>query len=142
MLQTETAFKKVKHDSKMRRRKICNNTGHCDFTKACTLWHTRFPIHSCVLLMNYRTERSEFFGFHTCDHVFSHSSDYIVVISSACSVLSFDRRQLPEQEKYVVACITKSGACNLNRLFSHPCPENKLLRQRISKPILTADADN
>ena len=74
--------------------------------KACTLWHTGSPIHSCVLLMNYRTERSVFFGFHICDHVFSYSSDYSVVISSACSVLSFDRRQLPEQEKYVVACIT------------------------------------
>ena len=47
-----------------------------------------------------------FFGFHICDHVFSYSSDYSVVISSACSVLSFDRWQLPEQEKYVVACIT------------------------------------
>ena len=106
MLQIETAFKNLKHDSKMRRRKICNNTGHGDLTKACTLWQTGFPIHSCVLLMNYRTERSVFFGFHVCDHVFSYSSDYSVVISSACSVLSFDRRQLPEQEKYVVACIT------------------------------------
>ena len=117
MLQTETAFKKVKHDSKMRRRKICNNTGYGDFTKACTLWHMGFPIHSCDLLMNYRTERSVFFGFHFCDHVFSYSSDYKVVISSACSVLSVDRRQLPEREKYVVACITNSGACNLNSLF-------------------------
>ena len=72
----------------------------------------------------------------------SYSSDYSVVISSACSVLSFDQRQLPEQEKYVVACITKSGACNLNSLFRHPCPENKLLRQGISKPILTTDSDN
>ena len=126
----------------MRRRKICNNTGHGHFTKACTLWHTGFPIHSCVLLMNYRTERSVFFGFHICDHVFSFSSDYSVVISSSCSVLSVDRRQFPEQEKYVVACITKSGACNLNSLFRHPCPENKLLRQGISKPILTADSDN
>ena len=126
----------------MRRRMICNNTGHGDFTKAYTLWHTGFPIHSCVLLMNYRTERSVFFGFHICDHVFSYSSDYSVVISSACSVLSVDRRQLPEQEKYVVACITKSRACNLNSLSSHPCPENKLLRQGISKPILTTDSDN
>ena len=105
MLQTETAFKKVKHDIKMRRRKICN-TGQGDFTKACSLWHTGFPTHTCVLLLNYGTERSVFFGFHICDHVFSYSSDYSVVISSACSVLSFDRRQLPEQEKYVVACIT------------------------------------
>ena len=125
----------------MRRRMICNNTGHGDFTKAYTLWHKGFPIHSCVLLMNYRTERSVFFGFHICDHVFSYSSDYSVVISSACSVLSFDQRQLPEQEKCVVACITNSGACNLNSLFRHPCPENKLLRQGISKPILTADSD-
>ena len=57
-----------------------------------------------------------FFGF-ICDHVFGYSSDYSVVISSAYSVLSDDRRKLPEQEKYVVACITKSGACNLNSLF-------------------------
>ena len=56
--------------------------------------------------MNYRIERSVFFGFQICDHVFSYSSDYSVVISSRCSVLSFDRRQLPEEEKYVVACIT------------------------------------
>ena len=82
-----------------------------------TLLHTGFAIHSCVLLMNYRTESSVFFGFHVCDHVFSYSSDYSVVISSSCSVLSVDRRQFPEQEKYVVACITKSGACNLNSLF-------------------------
>ena len=103
----------------MHRRKICNNTGHGDFTKACTLLHTGFPIHSCVLLMNYRIECSVFFGssFHICDHVSSYSSDYKVVISSACSVLSVDRQQLPEQEKYVVACITNSGACNLNSLF-------------------------
>ena len=126
----------------MHRRKICNNTGHGDFTKACTLLHTGFPIHSCVLLMNYRTERSVFFGFHICDYVFSYSSDYSVVISSSCYVLSVDRRQFPKQEKYVVACITKSGACNLNSLSSHPCPENKLLRQGISKPILTTDSDN
>ena len=97
-------------------REICNNTGG-DSTKACTLWHTGFPIHSCVLLMNYRTERSVFFGFHICDHVFSYSSDYSVVISSACSVLSVDRRQLHEEEKPVVASITKYGACNLNSLF-------------------------
>ena len=108
MLQKETAFEKVKHNSKMHRRKICNNTGHGDFTKAYTLCHMGFPIHSCVLLMNYRTERSVFFGFHICDHVFSYSSDYNIVIRNACSVLSVDQRQLPEQEKYVVACITKS----------------------------------
>ena len=64
--------------------------------------------------MNYRTELSVSFGFHICDHVLSYSSDYSVVISSAYSVLSVDQRQLPEQEKYVIACITKSGACNLN----------------------------
>ena len=58
--------------------------------------------------------------------VFSYSSDYDVVTSSACSVLSFDQRQLPKQEKYLIACITKSGACNLNSLFWHPCLENKL----------------
>ena len=92
----------------MRRRKICINTGHGEFTEAYTLGLTGFPIHSYVLLMNYRTERSVFLGFHICGHVFSYSSDYNIVISSACSVLSVDRRQLPEQEKYVVACITKS----------------------------------
>ena len=123
-------------------REICNNTGHGDSTKACTLWHTGFPIDSCVLLMNYRTERSVFFGFHICDHVFSYLSDYSVVISSACPVLSVDRRQLHEEEKHLVACITKCGACNLNSLFWIPCPENKLLRQGISKPILSADSDN
>ena len=48
--------------------------------------------------MNYRTERSVFFGFHICDHVFSYSSDYSVVISGGYSVLNVDRRQLPEQE--------------------------------------------
>ena len=57
------------------------------------------------------------FCYHICDHVFSYSSDYDVVMSSACSVLSVDRRQLPEHEKDLVACITKSGACNLNSLF-------------------------
>ena len=49
--------------------------------------------------------------------MFSYSSDYDVVMSSACSFLSVDRGQLPEQEKDLVACITKSGACNLNSLF-------------------------
>ena len=58
-----------------------------------------------------------FFLNHICDHVFSYSSDYGVVISCACSVLSVDRRQFPEQEKYLVAYITNSGACNLNSLF-------------------------
>ena len=57
------------------------------------------------------------FCYHICDCVFSYSSDYSVVMSSACSVLSVDHRQLPEQGKYLVACITKSGACNLNSLF-------------------------
>ena len=46
---------------RLRRREICNNTGHGGSTKACTLWQTGFPIPSCVLLMNYRTERSVFF---------------------------------------------------------------------------------
>ena len=46
--------------------------------------------------------------------MFSYSSDYSVIMSSACSVLSVDRRQLPEQEKYLVACITKSRGRNLN----------------------------
>ena len=48
---------------------------------------------------------------HICDHVFSYSSDYGVVISCTCSVLSVDRGQLPEQEKCLVAYVTKSGAC-------------------------------
>ena len=59
------------------------------------------------------------FCYHICDHVFSYSSDYGVVISCTCSVLSVDRGQLPEQEKYLVAYVTKSGACcNLNILNS------------------------
>ena len=41
------------------------------------------------------------FCYHICDHVFSYSSDYGVVISCTCSFLSVDRRQLSEQEKYL-----------------------------------------
>ena len=48
---------------------------------------------------------------HICDHVLSYSSDYGVVISCTCSVLRVDLQQLPEQEKYMVAYVTKSGAC-------------------------------
>ena len=74
-------------------------------------------MYSCVLIIIYRTELSVFFVIIFCDHVFSYSSDYYVVMSSACSFLRVGRRQLPEQEKDLVACITKSGACNLNSLF-------------------------
>ena len=87
----------------LRRKEICNNTG--DSKKACTLWHTGYPVCTCVLLMIYRARILSIFCYHICDHVFS---DYGVVISCACSVLSVDRRQLPEQEKYLVAYIIKS----------------------------------
>ena len=64
------------------------------------------------------------------------------MISRACSVLSVDRRQLPEQQKYVVACITNSGACNLKAYSDIHVQKKILLRQGISKPILTTDSDN
>ena len=41
----------------------CNNVGHGDFKKACTLWHTGFPLYSCFLLMIYRTDRLFVFVF-------------------------------------------------------------------------------
>ena len=44
----------------MCRREICNNIGHGDFKKACTLWHTGFPLYSCFLLMLYRTAQRLF----------------------------------------------------------------------------------
>ena len=72
--------------------------------KVNTLCDTGYPMYSCVLLMiyktEYRTERSVFFCYHIFDHVFSYTSDYDVVMSSACSFLSVDQRQqLHEQEK-------------------------------------------
>ena len=39
-------------------------------------------------LMIYRTDRLFFFCFHVCEHLFSYSSDYSVVMSSACSFLA------------------------------------------------------
>ena len=74
----------------MLRREICSNFGHGDFKKACTLWHTGFPLYSCFLLMIYTTKRLLllFFCFHVCEHLFSYSSNYRVVMSSACSFLA------------------------------------------------------
>ena len=54
--QTHSAFyphlvEKVKQTSKMRRREMQQH-----FKKACTFWHTGYPMYSCVLVMIYRTE--------------------------------------------------------------------------------------
>ena len=47
-------IKKVKHVCMKCRKEIFNNTG--DSKKASTLWHTGYPVCSCVLLMIYRAE--------------------------------------------------------------------------------------
>ena len=85
--------------------------------KANTLCHTRYPMYSGVLLITYRpeyrTERSVFV-------IMCLATRAITLLWWAVRALSVDQRQLPKQEKYLVACITKSGACNLNSLFWHP----------------------
>ena len=119
-----------------------------DVEKACTLWHTGFPFYSCFLLMIYRTDRLFIFFlfvcFHVCEHLFSYSSDYSVVMSSACYFLAL-------MKLIGDSCLSKKSVWKRALLNPEPVSETAYsdihvqkisYRQAFNKPILTADLDN